>query len=804
MKKKKVQKKRRKAEKQVQIEHFNEIQGILVLALGVLMLLSFYIKNSIGRFGMFIREASLCILGIPAFLIPPLIILYGVLLIAAYNKIDLKKKPLYVFILFALVSALIQTGSYDPEGFSGITPLKALERFYLEGAALSGGGVIGGLISLPFLVTFQVPGTIIILTALSLIDIILLTNKSIADFFRNIRSLVSKRKKARQSDETELDDLQPVIEENGDEISLRFDKPKVIDFRIEKTARELKKHQKRKEGSAKAKLLPEDDTDVSIEYIGPEESATELVIDDIKKSHSSKKSAGRRRTAYKTVEAPGLQEIVFKGPAKAKKQNTKYVFPPLDLLIEEDPDTGSSRSYRSQALEGAKKLEETLLSFGVSAKVVNVTRGPTVTRYELQPSAGVKVSRIVNLSDDIALNLAAPGIRIEAPIPGKAAIGIEVPNREINMVRLREVLESAEFARHPSKIAFAAGKDISGEPVIADISKMPHLLIAGATGSGKSVCINCLIMSILYKSSPDEVKLLLIDPKVVELGVYNGIPHLLIPVVTDPKKAAGALNWAVQEMVNRYKLFAEKNVRDIKGYNALVSRTDDEPVMPQIVIIIDELADLMMVAPYAVEDAKCRLAQMSRAAGMHLVLATQRPSVDVITGVIKANIPSRISFAVSSQVDSRTILDMAGAEKLLGRGDMLMHPVGKPKPVRIQGANITDAEIERVVEYIKAQGDAEYDDEIIEEINSDDKPDTSDDGDNDELLPQAIDLVIDAGQAAVSFIQRKFRVGYGRAGRIIDQMEARGIISGHEGSKPRQVLITKQQWHEMQMAQKDE
>ena len=804
MKKKKVQKKRRKAEKQVQIEHFNEIQGILVLALGVLMLLSFYIKNSIGRFGMFIREASLGILGIPAFLIPPLIILYGVLLIAAYNKIDLKKKPLYVFILFALVSALIQTGSYDPEGFSGITPLKALERFYLEGAALSGGGVIGGLISLPFLVTFQVPGTIIILTALSLIDIILLTNKSIADFFRNIRSLVSKRKKARQSDETELDDLQPVIEENGDEISLRFDKPKVIDFRIEKTARELKKHQKRKEGSAKAKLLPEDDTDVSIEYIGPEESATELVIDDIKKSHSSKKSAGRRRTANKTVEEPGLQEIVIKGPAKAKKQNTKYVFPPLDLLIEEDPDTGSSRSYRSQALEGAKKLEETLLSFGVSAKVVNVTRGPTVTRYELQPSAGVKVSRIVNLSDDIALNLAAPGIRIEAPIPGKAAIGIEVPNREINMVRLREVLESAEFARHPSKIAFAAGKDISGEPVIADISKMPHLLIAGATGSGKSVCINCLIMSILYKSSPDEVKLLLIDPKVVELGVYNGIPHLLIPVVTDPKKAAGALNWAVQEMVNRYKLFAEKNVRDIKGYNALVSRTDDEPVMPQIVIIIDELADLMMVAPNEVEDAICRLAQMARAAGMHLVLATQRPSVDVITGVIKANIPSRISFAVSSQVDSRTILDMAGAEKLLGRGDMLMHPVGKPKPVRIQGANITDAEIERVVEYIKAQGDAEYDDEIIEEINSDDKPDTSDDGDNDELLPQAIDLVIDAGQASVSFIQRKFRVGYARAGRIIDQMEARGIISGHEGSNPRQVLITKQQWHEMQMAQKDE
>jgi S-DNA-T family DNA segregation ATPase FtsK/SpoIIIE len=414
------------------------------------------------------------------------------------------------------------------------------------------------------------------------------------------------------------------------------------------------------------------------------------------------------------------------------------------------------------------------------------------------------VSRIVNLSDDIALNLAAPGIRIEAPIPGKAAIGIEVPNREINMVRLREVLESDEFTQHPSKLAFAVGKDISGEPVIADIAKMPHLLIAGATGSGKSVCINCIIVSILYKSAPDEVKLLLIDPKVVELGVYNGIPHLLIPVVTDPKKAAGALGWAVQEMVNRYRLFAEKNVRDIRGYNDLMARTGEQPIMPQIVIIIDELADLMMVAPNEVEDAICRLAQMARAAGMHLVLATQRPSVDVITGVIKANIPSRISFAVSSQVDSRTILDMAGAEKLLGRGDMLLHPVGKPKPIRIQGANITDEEVERVVAYVKSQGDAEYDDDIIEEINNDGSHADSDGDDNDELLPQAVELVIDAGQASVSFIQRKFRVGYARAARIIDQMEARGIVSGYEGSKPRQVLITRQQWHEMQMAQKDE
>jgi len=824
LKGRKVRKKKRKQEKQVQMAYLNEIQGILVLALGILMLLSFYIKNSIGQFGVFLRDASLGILGLPAFLIPPLVILYGVLMIVAYDKIDMKRKPLYVFILFALVSALIQTGIYKPEEYTGLTPIKALERFYTEGAALSGGGVIGGLISLPFLVTFQVPGTIIILTALSLIDIILLTNRSIADFIRNIRNLFAGRRKQRHADEPDADDMQPVVEEDGDEITLRFDKPKVIDFRIEKTARELKKQQKSRRGMAKEDAVPDDPAEPGIDTVTDNEigfveefpsdtevSPDELVAGDLKRSRAGKrKTAKIADSAVRADSEPGLQEIVIKGPALdkpvlEKKESMKYTYPPYDLLIEESSDAGNSRAYRNQALEGAKKLEETLASFGVSARVINVTRGPTVTRYELQPSAGVKVSRIVSLSDDIALNLAAPGIRIEAPIPGKAAIGIEVPNREVTMVRLREVLESAEFVQHPSKLAFAVGKDISGEPVVADIAKMPQLLIAGATGSGKSVCINCLIVSILYKASPDEVKLLLIDPKVVELSVYNGIPHLLIPVVTDPKKAAGALNWAVQEMVNRYKLFAEKNVRDIRGYNELVSRTGEQPLMPQIVIIIDELADLMMVAPNEVEDAICRLAQMARAAGMHLVLATQRPSVDVITGVIKANIPSRISFAVSSQVDSRTILDMAGAEKLLGRGDMLMHPVGKPKPVRMQGANITDAEVERVVEFVKAQGDARYDDVIIEEINNNGATDDSDSGgDNDELLPQAIELVIDAGQASVSFIQRKFRVGYARAARIIDQMEARGIISGYEGSKPRQVLITKQQWHEMQMAQKDE
>ena len=796
MKGKKVQKKRYAVKKIKQDSYINEIQGILVLAFGVLVLLSFYFENSIGQFGTYIRQVSLGLLGAPAFLIPPIVILYAVFLIFAHDRINLSRKPLYIFILFILVSAMIQTSHYKPEDYTGMTPIRALGRFYNDGVSLTGGGVLGGLLSLPFLVTFRVLGTIVILTALSLVDVILLTNKSIAAFFKNIKNLFVQRIKDARPSEYEEDDVQSSVVEDGDDISLRFDKkPKVIDFRIEKTARESKAKEK-----VQQKKTVEKEPEI-IEDID-EEPTLELVIDDIKKTKEKPKPVRETKSARTQETEPGLQEIVIKGATPPIKPHMKYIYPPYELLCEDTTDGSSTKSYRNQVLEGAKKLEETLTSFGVSAKVVNVTRGPTVTRYELSPSAGVKVSRIVNLSDDIALNLAAPGIRIEAPIPGKAAIGIEVPNKEINMVRLRDVVESKEFVQHPSKLAFAVGKDVSGEIVVSDISKMPHLLIAGATGSGKSVCINSLIVSLLYKASPEEVKLLMVDPKVVELGVYNGIPHLLIPVVTEPKKAAGALNWAVQEMENRYKLFADKGVRDIKGYNEFMAKTGEQQIVPQIVIIIDELADLMMVAPSDVEDAICRLAQKARAAGMHLVIATQRPSVDVITGVIKANIPSRISFAVSSQIDSRTILDMAGAEKLLGRGDMLLHLVGKAKPIRVQGANITDAEVERVVEYVKTQGNAEYDDNIIEEINSEDTPSENDSGDNDELLPKAIEMVMEAGQASVSLIQRKFKVGYARAARIIDQMEARGIVGGFEGSKPRQILISKQQWHEMQMSDK--
>jgi len=460
----------------------------------------------------------------------------------------------------------------------------------------------------------------------------------------------------------------------------------------------------------------------------------------------------------------------------------------------------------------ATKLQKTLYSFGVSARVENVSVGPAITRYELKPAEGVRVSKIANLADDIALNLAAETIRIEAPIPGKQAVGIEVPNTEKEMVHLRDVLESNDFQENKSKLSVALGKDVAGNTMITDIAKMPHALIAGATGSGKSVCINTIITSIIYKSKPSEVKLLMIDPKIVELSVYNGIPHLLIPVVTDPKKAAGALAWAVMEMENRYSVFASKGVRDLKGYNQAIekeneTKTEEEKIgkLPQIVIIIDELADLMMVAAKDVEDAICRLAQKARAAGMHLVIATQRPSVDVITGIIKANVPSRIAFAVSSQVDSRTILDMAGAEKLLGKGDMLFYPAGSPKPSRVQGAFVSDSEVEKIVDFVKSNGEVTYNTDIIEKIESINKTDKElaeeheMDDETDPLLMEAIDEVVQSGQASTSYIQRKFKVGYARAGRIIDQMEERGIISGYQGSKPRQVLMTPERLQELKM-----
>ncbi|MEW8974364.1 MAG: DNA translocase FtsK, partial [Tissierellaceae bacterium] len=472
--------------------------------------------------------------------------------------------------------------------------------------------------------------------------------------------------------------------------------------------------------------------------------------------------------------------------SKSKIQNTVYSTPPISLL--NSPKTNQGPDDKKEILNNAKIIEETMKNFGIDATITQINRGPTITCYELSPEPGIKLSKIVSLSDNIALSLASSDIRIEAPIPGKAAVGIEVPNKNKDNVYLKEILLSDQYINIDSNIPLSLGKDVTGKPIISAIDKMPHLLIAGATGSGKSVCINTIIMSIIYKSPPDDVKLLLIDPKIVELSIYNEIPHLLIPVVTDAKKAAFALNWAVEEMERRYKLFAQNSVRDISSYNNK-GKTKDLEKLPTIVIIIDELADLMMVAAQEIEDYICRLAQMARAAGMYLIVATQRPSVDVITGTIKANIPSRISFAVSSQVDSRTILDMGGAEKLLGKGDMLFHPSFYSKPLRVQGAFISDSEVESVVNFLKQNNSSDYDEDIVEIVQNSKDIDLDD---GDELLPDAIELVVEDGQASISMLQRRLRIGYARAARIIDELELRGIVGGYEGSKPRKVLITKE------------
>ena len=491
----------------------------------------------------------------------------------------------------------------------------------------------------------------------------------------------------------------------------------------------------------------------------------------------------------------------------------EYKYPPIDLL--NAPSRDNAGDIRSELTANAEKLVDTLRSFGVETRIINISRGPSVTRYELQPAAGVKISKITNLADDIALNLAAAGVRIEAPIPNKAAVGIEIPNKVRTSVGARELIESAEFVSAQSKVTGILGKDISGANCFMDIAKMPHVLIAGTTGSGKSVCLNSIIMSILYKSTPDEVRMLMIDPKAVEMMVYNGIPHLLVPVVSDPRKASGALAWAVTEMTHRYKILSDNGVRNLEAYNELAAKSDNLKPLPQIVIFIDELADLMMTAPNEVEDSICRLAQKARAAGMHLVIATQRPSVDVITGLIKANIPSRIALTVSNQVDSRTIIDMSGAERLVGKGDMLYYPVGVAKPIRIQGCWISDAEIEAVANFLKNSQKNDYDEEIQQEIERQAAQEKGkkgaavsaedSDGDFDEMLPAAVEVVIDAGQASTSLLQRKLKLGYARAARIVDQLEEKGIVGPYGGAaKGREILITKAQWMEMQAMGTDE
>ena len=656
-------------------------------------------------------------------------------------------------------------------------------QFYQLGAETgSGGGAAASIITIPLIKLLDKTGTVV----LAIGGLVALTVSMFGiDLANKISEAVEGVKERKEQEE------------------------KLLEVEDKKEKKETKKEKRLRE------KLEKEQAALDVEQLkinlNNEEPPKGKLFNIDKEEKLFKKNKKEEKQAPEFIEDP-----LFKTQEKAKEDETKqvlqlehtitvedenYEFPPLTLLKEGDKKAGKGNN---RALtETASKLQKTLYNFGVVAKVEHVSVGPAITRYELKPSEGVRVSKIANLADDIALNLAAKTIRIEAPIPGKQAVGIEVPNEESEVVHLRDILDTDTFKNQKSKLAFALGKDVSGEEIVTDIAKMPHVMIAGATGSGKSVCINTLIASIIYKAKPSDVKLIMVDPKIVELSVYNGIPHLMIPVVTDPKKAAGALAWAVQEMENRYTKFAAKGVRDLAGYNDAVEKEDTLGKLPHIVIIIDELADLMMVAKNDVEGAICRLAQKARAAGMHLVIATQRPSVDVITGLIKANIPSRIAFAVSSQIDSRTILDQVGAEKLLGKGDMLFFPTGAPKPVRVQGAFVSDKEVEKIVDFLKSNGETTYRDDIteyIEKTNCTDKEideGIMDDDETDPLLNEAIQTVIETGQASTSFIQRRFKVGYARAGRIIDQMEERGIISGYQGSKPREVLMTKERWEEL-------
>ncbi len=740
-----------------------EMWAVIFIALGIIAALCFYTEASASPLGRAVRAFGLGILGAAGYVLPLLLLVFGVHYLVKRDFAPYRRQYILALTLLVLVASIIHLfcGSHSWD----------MGAFYTDHAA---GGIIGGLVATTLVKLAGKAVAAVILIVLLLLLGVWITGFSLADIVEKIQARAENARSRRKAEETKAE-IVPAVEKPArrkkEEIPQTKEKEKEETFNFDDI-----------------KIFTHDQMTVNDM---PE--AEEIPIEAPRAEGENEKEGSPDKKEEEAGPPVAVSEI--EAEITERREERVYIYPSTDLLAKPK----ASKSEKPEDLrESAKKLVETLKSFGVEAKILEVTKGPNITRYELQPSAGVKVSKIVNLADDIALNLAATAVRIEAPIPGKAAVGIEIPNKNATTVTLREMLETAEFRDFKAKTAFAVGKDISGQTMVADLSKMPHLLIAGATGSGKSVCINTLIASLIYKAAPEDVRLLMIDPKVVELKVYNGLPHLLIPVVTDPRKAAGALNWAVTEMLRRYKLFSESNVRNLAGYNEYLI-SEGEKTMESIIIVVDELADLMMAAPHEVEDAICRLAQMGRAAGMHLVIATQRPSVDVITGLIKANIPSRIAFAVASQIDSRTILDMMGAEKLLGKGDMLYLPFGASKPIRLQGAFISDSEVERLVEFVKGDEEAEYDEEIMERLEHADEPEADDPGDSDDLLSQAIEIVVDSGQASVSMIQRRLKVGYSRAGRIVDQMEARGIIGPHEGSKPRQVLITKQQYYEMAM-----
>ena len=775
-------------------EKKGDVKAVLYIAIGILLAFSTY-TDLAGVLSVISRKTMYNIFGVIVYLIPVYLIYFGIDTIRSKGTIKYSRRFFSITVLAVVIWLFCSTMSiqfvsgsaYNNEGF-----LEMIKKMHFSNNYSLHGGFFGFLITYPLSKLVGYIGSYILYSTLFLIGMILLMDITLYDIYVKSKKMIIafigsgfskneikkdniRKKKEKNINNDTIEVIVPYEKNEKDEFIKGINnKIQILDFMKNSELQDVNPLQN----------FNLDNTEVY------ERNNMSDNVSSSSKRHSKNLSHEDKEVVNKEIEH-SISEV-------GETVKKDYSFPTMDLL-----NINSKLKLKSEdkkdLIENANKLEETLSNFGVDAKVVQVTKGPSVTRFELQPSPGVKVSKIVNLQDDIALGLAANGVRMEAPIPGKAAIGIEVPNKKQSPVFLREVLDSKEFTSTNKNLAFALGKDITGKCIVGDLSKMPHMLIAGATGSGKSVCINSLIISLLYKYSPDQVKLLMVDPKVVELSVYNGIPHLLIQVVTDPKKAAGALNWAVNEMNKRYNLFSQMKVKNIESYNNLFEKGEIQEKLPYIVVIVDELADLMMACPNDVEDYICRLAQMARAAGMHLIIATQRPSVDVITGVIKANIPSRVSFAVSSGTDSRTILDQVGAEKLLGRGDMLYYPIGENKPLRVQGAFISEEEVENVVEFIKqSDEDMDYSEDILNHINNEVSTESVVTNEGDELLEEAMKIVVEYQQASTSFIQRKLRVGFNRASRIMDELEQCGVISEKDGSKPRQVLIQKEDIYDNQ------
>ncbi len=778
---------------------FSRVAGIVLFALSVLFFFISVIKGQgawlflhnvyVGAFGMF-----------AAWVFPILTVVITVLYsIKDHEPKLLLVKSLESVLMVLFISAFIHICQNQP----GDVFKDAVVNSYNNAPEVFNGGFFGCVFGWLMLTLGKAPAVIV--------DLILIF---VVFMFLSGITVIQFLKGAAKPATATYDKVKPAIDEK---IEQRRKAKAAIDVPLDPVAPGEDAPAEDKKAKSKKKKKDEPEIPQTEEM-----RVSQQIIDDINAAIEKKKSEKLQTAPKPADEVKSIDEIVENAtesknqkPEKADKNAEKfevsddqmnstvedYVIPPVSLL--KAAKQAQEKDISNELKNSAEKLVDTLHSFNVDATITDISRGPSVTRYELKPATGIRISKITTLTDDIALNLAATSIRIEAPIPGKAAVGIEVPNSIRNSVSMREIIDSPEFARQKSKLSAGLGKDISGNCVFCDVAKMPHLLIAGTTGSGKSVCMNSIIVSILYRARPDEVKFLMIDPKQVEFSKYAGIPHLLVPVVTDARKASGALGWAVSEMLQRYAKFSETGVRDIEGYNKYVQKHDDMEPMPKICIFIDELADLMMAAPKEVEDSICRLAQMARAAGMHLVIATQRPSVDVITGLIKSNISSRIALTVSSQIDSRTILDSSGAEKLLGKGDMLYSPIGSSKPVRVQGCFISDEEVEELCNFIKNQGESEYDENIQKEIEAKavqekKSPFEGDEEDNnfDPLFEKAAEIVMETGTASTSFLQRKLSVGYARGAKIIDQLQEYGVIGPSEGSKPRQVLMNKQMWLE--------